>query len=254
MKTIKILSISIITLLTPYILLALNIMQNKNTTQQNSEQVMLNQNGSGMLFNIGFLPGKAHNHPTIAVWIENIDGSFIQPLFITKAAATGIFQYGQVDTMIWKHETGEAKRPAAIPYFFYRFNTIADNKALPSKNNPIPDAFSSATPKAAFTVNVRANNQLPQQFKIMVEINQTWDWNPFWNNTKFIDDIDYKHSCQPALIYSVTVNQNELMDKYYLNPVGHSHYSGKDGKLYTDISTFTTALHIFDKIILTIEK
>jgi polyphosphate kinase len=33
-----------------------------------------------------------------------------------------------------------------------------------------------------------------------------------------------------------------------LNPIGHGHYSGKDGKLYTDISTLTTAKNIAEKL------
>ncbi len=41
---------------------------------------------------------------------------------------------------------------------------------------------------------------------------------------------------------------------YYLNPVGHSHYSGADGKLYSNLKTFTTALEIFESITLKIKK
>jgi polyphosphate kinase len=29
-----------------------------------------------------------------------------------------------------------------------------------------------------------------------------------------------------------------------LNPIGHGHYSGKNGKLFTDLSSLTTALKI----------
>jgi polyphosphate kinase len=38
------------------------------------------------------------------------------------------------------------------------------------------------------------------------------------------------------------------MEAYTLNPIGHGHYAGKDGKLYTDLSTFTTALQIATEI------
>jgi hypothetical protein len=35
--------------------------------------------------------------------------------------------------------------------------------------------------------------------------------------------------------------------------IGHSHYSGKDGNLYTDVSTLTTALDIARSIVVKIE-
>ena len=36
--------------------------------------------------------------------------------------------------------------------------------------------------------------------------------------------------------------------KYEMVAVGHSHYSGKDGGLYPELGTLTTALKIADKI------
>jgi hypothetical protein len=44
------------------------------------------------------------------------------------------------------------------------------------------------------------------------------------------------------------------LTEYYLNPIGHSHYSGKDGLLYTDLSTFTTALQIAEKIVVRVAR
>jgi hypothetical protein len=35
-----------------------------------------------------------------------------------------------------------------------------------------------------------------------------------------------------------------LRDSYLMSPAGHSHYSGKTGELFTDLSTLTTALKI----------
>jgi len=49
-------------------------------------------------------------------------------------------------------------------------------------------------------------------------------------------------------VYAVTIDPSDLMDEYVFNPIGHGHYSGKDGRLYTDLSTLTTALKIFTKI------
>ncbi|HDP68410.1 MAG TPA: hypothetical protein ENN20_07935 [Candidatus Marinimicrobia bacterium] len=82
-----------------------------------------------------------------------------------------------------------------------------------------------------------------------MEINQTWDSNHYWTNNKYPDDLEYFTSLQPALVYAVTIDLDSGISEYFLNPIGHSHYSGKNGLLYTDLTTFTTALQIAKKII-----
>ena len=77
-----------------------------------------------------------------------------------------------------------------------------------------------------------------------MEINQPWDWNDYWTN-ELHDDADYRTSCQPSLIYAVTIDLNEKGKEYYLNAIGHGHFSGKNGELFTDLSTISTAKDIF---------
>lgn len=81
-----------------------------------------------------------------------------------------------------------------------------------------------------------------------MEINQTWDWNNYWHNNRFPDDEEYKTSCQPALVYMAEIDLNSSVNIFEFKPIGHSHYSGKSGELFTDISTFTTALKITNKV------
>jgi hypothetical protein len=88
----------------------------------------------------------------------------------------------------------------------------------------------------------------------LFEINQSWDWNEYWTNSKFPDDEQYKTSSQPALIYEAIIDLNSGNKEYEMQAIGHSHYSGKDGNLYTDLSTITTALEIVNKIIIRIKK
>jgi hypothetical protein len=98
-----------------------------------------------------------------------------------------------------------------------------------------------------------ADNPLPDKFKVMLEINQNWDWNEYWTNNKYPDDENYKWSCQPALVYEAAIDLKSLQDSYKMNPVGHSHYSGKTGELFTDLSTLTTALQIADSTIVKVK-
>lgn len=213
------------------------------------ELVKTNVDGKGTDLTLNFTPGKFHNHPTMAVWIETPAGEYIQTLFVTKSIATGIFPKGEVEQGEWKQEAGEIRRPAALPYFLHKRGVKAfDNTYLPTVAHPIPDAYTGATPKFAFNLETKTDLLLENKFVILFEVNQPWDWNEFWHNSLYPDDFDYKTSCQPALVYAVTIDLNDRMDYYFLNPIGHSHYSGNDGKLYTDIGTLTTALEIFSKI------
>ncbi|MDD2564023.1 MAG: hypothetical protein PHU27_07405, partial [Salinivirgaceae bacterium] len=45
------------------------------------------QNG-GKNIEITFTNGKSHNHPTFAIWLETMEGKFVQPLFVTQSLAT----------------------------------------------------------------------------------------------------------------------------------------------------------------------
>lgn len=208
--------------------------------------------GNSALFHLQFTKGKNHNHPTMAIWIEATDGTFIRTLFVTKSLATGIYNHGDAGNGTWLTVPGEAKRPATLPVWLHKREKLkADQALLPDPQNPLPDAVTGATPSGNFDFIPKM--ELPEKFRILVEVNQAWDWNEHWTNNLYPDDKDYHTSAQPSLVYAVNVDMQNNMDEYYLNPIGHGHYSGKDGKLYTNISTFTTALKIFDSIVLKVQ-
>ena len=98
----------------------------------------------------------------------------------------------------------------------------------------------------------RADGDLPGKFRILFEINQNWDWNEYWTNNKYPDDEDYKMSCQPALVYEAVIDTENKKDSYPMKVIGHSHYSGKTGELFSDLSTITTALDIAESIVVSI--
>jgi hypothetical protein len=224
-------------------------MQKKKQKSKDYEIITSNINGTGTALELKFTIGKAHNHPTLAVWLETIDGEYIQTLFVTKSLAIGIYGHGAQNDGVWKRESGEARRPATLPYYLHKRGVKApDGTYLPTPEHPIPDAYTGATPINSFQLNTNSDKPIQGKFNVLVEVNQPWDWNSYWNNTLYINDVDYKTSCQPALVYAVTIDLDNPMEYYVLNPIGHSHYAGKDGLLYTDISTLTTALQIFDKI------
>ena len=237
-----------IILITIAILIAIGC-KNQKISLPAIENIESNSKGVGPEFDIQFQRGQYHNHPTFAFWLEDLEGNYIETLFVTQYLAEGVYGHGSLGEGKWDNKSGEAKRPATLPYWLHKRGIKADGKTyLPTKDRPVADALTGATPQNDFHLTTRATGPLPQKFRLMMEINQPWDWNEYWNNNKFPDDADYKSSCQPALVYAVDIDLSDIDKDYFLNPIGHSHYSGKDGELYTDLTTITTAKEIAHRI------
>ena len=199
---------------------------------------------------IQFVAGEKFNHPSFAIWTEDLYGNYIETLYVTQYVAKGKFAFGEIEPGKWKNEPGEARRPATLPYWAHKRNIQApDGLYVPSPETEVPDALTSATPKGNFVLETATSNTGNKKFRVLCEINQAWDANEFWTNDKFPNDNDYFGSLQPALVYAVTVDPNQSGKEYYLNPIGHSHPSGKTGELFTDLTTFSTAKEIANKII-----
>jgi len=217
---------------------------------QEYETLVVNVSGSGNTLEIEFQKGESFNHPSFVIWLEDLEGNYLETLFVTRYVATGTYEHGQLAPGKWDSKPGEARRPATLPYWAHKRGIQApDGLYIPSPETPVPDALTRATPFSNFRLETRMKAKQDKKFRILMEINQAWDSNNFWSNSKFPDDRDYFTSLQPALVYAVTVDPANPDDEYFLNPIGHSHPSGKNGKLYTDLSTLTTAKEIAYKII-----
>jgi hypothetical protein len=213
------------------------------------ENIESNKEAVGTVLEIKFIKGPYHNYPTFSFWIEDMEGNFIETLFVTRYLATGIYGHGSLGEGKWDNKPGKAQRPSTLPYWLHKKGPVnSKGDLLPYPENPMPDAITGATPSGDFILTTRASEKLPQKFRLMMEINQPWDWNEHWHNTLHPDDFDYKASCQPALVYSVRVDKNKPETEYFLNPIGHSHYAGSDGELYTNLTTLSTAREIAHKV------
>jgi hypothetical protein len=248
----------VILLLLPAIILAGTSVYAQKQDSKKKKQIQpvesftANDNGSGPQLAIEFSKGESHNHPLMAVWVEDTAGNYIQTLYVAQSIATGIFARGDNSTGQWTK--GEIRRPAALPYWAHKRGVVAaDGLYMPTPDHPVPDAYSGATPQNDFILNTRLDKDGPKVFNVLLEINQPWDWNEYWTNTKYMDDYDYKSSSQPAVVYRATIDLNSNVKEAEMKVIGHSHYSGKDGNLYTDTSTLTTALQIASKIIVKVE-
>jgi len=214
--------------------------------------VNLNINGKGPEISMEITRGEAFNYPLMAAWVEDDAGNYIQTLFVPASIARGVFKYGKQEKNKWI--SAPKRAPQTLPYWAHKRGVKAsDGLYMPEPENPVADAYSGATPVKGFILNARTDGELPDTFKVMFEINQNWDWNEYWTNNKFPDDENYKMSCQPSVVYEVKIDSKNKKESYLMRPVGHSHYSGKTGELFPDLSTLTTALHIADSIIVRIK-
>ena len=209
------------------------------------------KNAQGTTISLKFEKGKEHNHPLFAVWLADSAGNYIQTLYVSESVGKGFFRRASRKTGHW--QAGEIQRPATLPYWAHQRKIINEfSTYLPTPKQPVPDAYTGATPQASFILTLLTDNKLYGNYKLFLEVNQSWDWNEFWTNNKFPDDKEYKTSSQPALIYSADFDTRKTQGEIQMKPVGRSHHSGSDGNIYTDLQTLTTALKIAKRITFTV--
>ena len=85
----------------------------------------------------------------MAIWVEDTSGKYIQDLYVAESIAKGVFRHGIGSEGKWK--PGEIRRPAALPYWGHKRGIKADDGLyIPSAKNPLPDAYTGATPTESF--------------------------------------------------------------------------------------------------------
>jgi hypothetical protein len=216
-----------------------------------TDTIQAHYEAMGASFELIFVKGKAHNHPLMAIWIEDMEGNYVQTVFIAESIGKGIFRHGDPSEGRWM--PGPVRRPAALPYWGHQRGMQADDGFyIPTQDHPMPDGVTGPTPKADFVVSGHVPDQQMHQFRILFEINQSWDWNEYWTNDRFAGDMHYMSSSQPALVYEAIIDLDSDQNEYELHAIGHSHWSGQNGELYENLSTITTALDITESILLKI--
>jgi len=235
-----------LTILITVVLASCKVSQNTSEMTVYNDSIVIQ---SGQMLRLNINKGKAFNHPTFVVWQEDLEGNFLRTVFITKSYATGIFGHANVGDSVWLNKPGRSIQPSALPYWTNKKGLINGKTLVPTPENPYLDAYSGATPTGDFELRT-AVSMKDEEYRILLEVNQPWDWNNYWTNSKFGNNHAYKHSAQPSLIYAVTVNRTDSV--FYLNPIGHGEPIGENGKLFTDLSTISTAKDIFSELKVTI--
>ncbi len=257
---------------------------NVNQVEQEQQVFTLHQlkpgNAKGLSFSLEFKKGQNFMWPQYAFWLETIDGKFIQPLYITeKLAANGFankvtkkdpgrvftenpFTTGEDENSIFAYEWDPATkdsrmRPESLPVFLHALGIQSKTgQFFPEDIPPEMDAYAGATFMDNFVLGSQAMSELPKQFKLRFEINQSFDFNDYYSSDRFPDDTVYSgdgYSAQPSVIYEVQIDLDNPQPIYLMRLIGHGHHSGKDGNIYSDISQLTTAKNIVDRILVEVK-
>ena len=185
------------------------------------------------------------NPPQFAVWIEDTSGRYISTIFVTKKIATE----GWISN-------GGNRRKEALPYWCHRRGIVYDDGLLlPTKEKPLTDGVTGATPKNDKTIQVRLKG-FNEPVVIKAEFNHSVDFNSFFPKNAAVGDTNYsggkEGSGQPAIVYEATVFPG--MTETELKIIGYSSPDGADGNIHTDLEKLTTAKSIVKKITVKINK
>lgn len=184
---------------------------------------------------IGFL--KLRITPQIVVWAEDGAGA-VTTLFATRC-------FGKQEWKMAKFDPDSCGRPTCAPYWLGRLK--ANKLSPPTKNHPLPDAVTGATPRGSFTLVTSLPAGLTK-FTLFIEISKSFDFNEGWPEktgpTPF--------NGQPAVIYRGAIDLSDTAAKSWtLAAAGMSGDRGDDPVLYPLSPKLTTALSVVKSIMVT---
>jgi hypothetical protein len=172
--------------------------------------------------------------PQMAVWVEDSLG-YVATLYVTRAFGKQIWNFAKINP-------DSCGRPMCMPYWLNRLR--AKNIPGPTKNKPLPDAITGATPTGSFTLT----STLPEQFirgTLFVEINKSFDNNNAWPAKKDMSSFNG----QPPLVYKTVIDLGDSSQTSWdLSLSGMSGERESDAGLYPVDSRVTTALAMLKSI------
>lgn len=190
--------------------------------------------------------------PQMVIWLETVDGTFIDTLYITSKIANSSFN----TTNPFSKET--IRRPEALPVWGYRSGAMSsDGLRVPEVGSRRYDGIAAATPTGDHLLQLGAA-RIPSGTKVrlLLELNRSYDFNELYSKDRFPEDPIYSgsgSSGQPSLIYSSDIDLSNP-GHTILSLVGRGHHSGQTGELYSDLSGITTAKRMLDFVIVSVEE
>ena len=192
--------------------------------------------------------GKNYTHnygilkliPQIAIWIEDINGNYIDTIYVTFRSAKSQWRGGN-----------NIRRPEALPIWSYKKGIkYEDGLYMPTRNKPLNDSITGATPTSSFAKEWKIPTDLKQKiFILKIEVNNSFDYNNIYNKKLPKDSLYYNNvNGQPSLLYEGKIDLSKNNNEIKLNIIGHGDVMGNNGNINKDISFLTDSLNIIDSI------
>jgi len=132
----------------------------------------------------------------------------------------------------------------------------ADGYYMPTKDKPLPDAITAASPAGDFRLLTRVADKIGR-FIIKAEVNNSADFNEAFPENAARGFPNYSGgsmgSGQPSVVWAATVDLASGPGTWELTPVGHGSPDGSDGNINPDLSVITTAKDIVRRITVSVE-
>ena len=231
--------------------------QNQTNTKKSVSLYQLSEDTN---LSVELRAGKHFWFPQIAVWTSDTANQYLETLFVTHSTAKGEFYGGRTKenfkTFDQTQRTDfEYRRVDALPYWSKSRGVIAvDGKYAPTRDLPLPDGISGATPDGSMLLNSWTEHN--KKFKIWVELNVAFDDNKYYSKYDLPDDTLYHSGTgllgQPSVVYSVIIDPDLSKKNYILEYAGHTHPS-QYKPLKKDTYGLTTSLEILDLGIVSVE-
>lgn len=184
------------------------------------------------------------NPPQFAIWVEDTSGNYLSTVFVTyKIATEG-----------WQANKGN-RRKESLPYWCHQHGVVyEDGLLLPTKEYPLTDGITGATPKEDKTIKITPID-LEKPFVVKAEFNHSVDFNDNFPKNAQEGDDNYsggeEGSGQPAVIYATTVYPDKK--SAVLEIIGYSSPDGSTGDIYPDLQKLTSVKSIVKSINLIIK-
>jgi len=175
----------------------------------------------------------------LAIWLTDEKGAFVDTVYVSKKVAKkGLGnRRGGLDDML------AGARLSVLPVWaFSRGIDYGGGNFYPPKEKPLPDAITSATPKAGEFVWVwKPKKPLkPSRYFYYIEVNKSFDKNKH-----------HKYSWyrgQPSVVWRGNLLVGDKISESQAKIIGHGHVAGGDGKINPDLSTLTTSLKLIESV------
>ena len=178
---------------------------------------------------IEIVPGenwKSKMEAQTAVWLEDLDGNYLETLYVTNKAGKKSWIFGPKEG-----------RPEALPVWYHASKYSPKKDQNNSSSELKLDAVTSATNKSTL-IFTREIGDGP--YIIKAEFNTSFDYNDSYNkNNSGVNG-------QPSVIYEAKIDKNS--GELVLNFSGTGSLDGTDGNIHKDTKGLTTAKSIVKEV------